>query len=264
MAQSTGSAESNETGDNALITDSNNGTEVANQDTMRQEIQDIKIQLQQLILAFNNALSTRQPENGVNVADGNGPEREVTTMDASALDTTTQTTVPPPPVVAPKSPSNKRPRSEDFTDDVCASGSGQGRFPVSVDRDEDPQPTGCGPDDDEDTCSSVDDGDLHISNDYPLTSDTASESSGESEQYEEGPVFVEASSDAPPVDELSASEELAVIALKHNLTHGSINDVICGYVGLWASATTNNGIILSEVYCTGLGIIIAELGWREI
>lgn len=90
MAQPTGSAESNETGDHALITDSNKGTETINQDTMRQEIQDIKIQLQQLILAFNNALYTRQPENGVNVADGNGPEREVTTTDASALDTTTQ------------------------------------------------------------------------------------------------------------------------------------------------------------------------------
>lgn len=55
---------------------------------MSQEIQDIKAQLQQLILAFNNRLSTRQAENGVDVTDGNGPEREVNTTNALGLGTT--------------------------------------------------------------------------------------------------------------------------------------------------------------------------------
>ncbi|KAG0430141.1 hypothetical protein HPB47_022957 [Ixodes persulcatus] len=90
MARLTESAESNKTGDHALITNSNNGTEVTNQETTSQKIQVVKIQLQQLILAFNNALSTGQPENGINVMDGNGPEREVTTTHASALETTAQ------------------------------------------------------------------------------------------------------------------------------------------------------------------------------
>lgn len=69
--------------------DSNNGTEVTRQDTIRQEMKDITTILKQLIRAFNNALSIRQPENRINVTEGNGPEREVTKTYASALGTTT-------------------------------------------------------------------------------------------------------------------------------------------------------------------------------
>ncbi|KAG0444568.1 hypothetical protein HPB47_013649 [Ixodes persulcatus] len=129
---------------------------------------------------------------------------------------------------SPKSANDKRRRSEAFTDDACSGESGQESSAIAAHPDEDSQPTESGPGDDEATSanSSSDDCDEQCCNDDSVTSDSSTQPSGDSAQGGGDFVSDEASSGDYPQHKLSAAEEFAVIAGKHNLTHTSMNAIL--------------------------------------
>ncbi|KAG0442536.1 hypothetical protein HPB47_015671 [Ixodes persulcatus] len=85
-----------------------------------------------------------------------------------------------------------------------------------------------GPGDEEDTSesSSSDDSAVQRSSGDPVASDSSAEPSVDSARVGGESSLAAASSCAPPEHSLSAREEFAHIAEKHNLTHASVNDVL--------------------------------------